>query len=55
MNVSFWAMGGYARFVWPCYALGFGVLVWNLWAAHRYHEQARQRARRALAMAGTES
>jgi heme exporter protein CcmD len=53
--MNFWAMGGYARFVWPCYALAFAVFGWNLWAARRYHLKARQRAQRALAMVGTES
>jgi heme exporter protein CcmD len=45
-------MGGYARFVWPCFALVFSVLVWNLWAATRYQAEARKRVRRALAMMG---
>jgi len=52
---GFWAMGGYARFVWPCFAFAFAVLVWNLWAARRYHAQARRRVQRALAMAGTQA
>jgi heme exporter protein CcmD len=52
---SFWSMGGYARYVWPCFALGFAVLGWNLWSATRYHAQARLRAERALAMAGDRS
>jgi heme exporter protein CcmD len=52
---AFWAMGGYARFVWPCFLLALAVLLWNLWAARRYHVQARRRAQRALAMAGTDS
>lgn len=43
-------MGGYARFVWPCFAFAFGVLAWNLWAAARYQADARKRAQRALAM-----
>jgi len=55
MSHSFWAMGGYARFVWPCFLLAFAVLGWNLWAARRYHLQARRRAQRALAMADTDS
>ncbi|MGD0503904.1 MAG: heme exporter protein CcmD [Steroidobacteraceae bacterium] len=49
---GFWSMGGYARFVWPCFALVFGVLAWNLWAANRYQAEARKRAQRALAMMG---
>jgi heme exporter protein CcmD len=47
-------MGGYARFVWPCFALAFGVLAWNLWAAARYEAEGRKRAMRALAMIGEE-
>lgn len=51
---GFWAMGGYARYVWPCFVLAFAALAWNLWAAHRYHAAARLRARRSLAMAASE-
>ena len=47
---SFWSMGGYARFVWPCFGFACTVLAWNLWSARRYHAAARQRAGRALAM-----
>jgi heme exporter protein CcmD len=51
MNSSnFWAMGGYGGYVWPCFAFACTVLAWNLWAAHRYHVEARKRALRALAM-----
>ena len=55
MSGDFWAMGGYARFVWPCFILAFAVLAWNLWAARRYHAAARVRAARALAMAAGKS
>jgi heme exporter protein CcmD len=51
MNGNFWAMGGYARFVWPCFILAFVVLAWNLWSARRSHVAAVARAARALAMA----
>ena len=44
-------MGGYARFVWPCFALTCIVLAWNVWSARRHHAAARTRASRALAMA----
>ena len=54
MSASFWAMGGYARYVWPCIGLALAVLAWNLWAAQRHLAAARQRARRALAMAAGE-
>jgi heme exporter protein CcmD len=53
---NFWSMGGYARYVWPCFAFAFLVLVWNLWSARRYRAAARRRAIRALLMAaGAES
>jgi len=51
---GFWAMGGYARYVWPCFILGVLVLAWNLWSARRYHAAALLRVRRALAMAASE-
>lgn len=28
--MSFLAMGGYARFVWPAYGIAFAVLAWML-------------------------
>jgi heme exporter protein CcmD len=51
---GFWAMGGYARYVWPCFALAAIVFAWNLWSARRYHAAALLRVRRALAMAASE-
>jgi heme exporter protein CcmD len=51
---GFWAMGGYARYVWPCVALALGILVWNIWSARRHHERALASAERAIAMAGSE-
>jgi heme exporter protein D len=27
MEMSFWAMGGHAAFVWPSYVIGVGLLV----------------------------
>jgi heme exporter protein CcmD len=56
VNSGFWTMGGYARFVWPCFAFACLVLAWNLWSARRYRAAARLRAMRALLMAaGDES
>ena len=52
---SFWSMGGYARYVWPCYGIAGAVLAWNLWAARRYMAAAKLRAARALAMASSEA
>lgn len=51
---SFFAMGGYARYVWPCFVLAISILLWNVWSARRYHAQALKRVQRALAMAGSE-
>jgi heme exporter protein CcmD len=48
---DFWSMGGYARYVWPCFGFTAIVLAWNLWAARRLLQAARVRAGRALAMA----
>jgi heme exporter protein CcmD len=52
---SFWAMGGYARFVWPCICLAIVILIWNLWSARRYHAQALKRAERSILMAGSKA
>ena len=52
MDNAFWSMGGYARYVWPCFAFAGVVLAWNLWSARRYYAAARLRAERALKMAG---
>jgi heme exporter protein CcmD len=48
---DFWSMGGYARYVWPCFLFAGVVLGWNLWAARRFRAASRQRAARALLMA----
>jgi heme exporter protein CcmD len=55
MNSSFWYMGGYAQYVWPCIGFACAVLVWNLWSARRYLAAAKLRASRALAMAASEA
>jgi heme exporter protein CcmD len=47
-------MGGYARYVWPCFALALAILYWNLWSARRHHARALQSAARAIAMARSE-
>jgi heme exporter protein CcmD len=51
MGGDFWAMGGYAKYVWPCFAGAAVIFAWNIWSARRYHAAARTRAVRALAMA----
>jgi heme exporter protein D len=48
---EFLAMGGYARFVWPSYALTFLVVLLNVYWARRALSRAREEARRRLATA----
>ena len=55
MSAEFWSMGGYARYVWPCFAFAFTVLAWNLWAARAALAAAQARAARALAMARSDA
>ncbi|HXP65162.1 MAG TPA: heme exporter protein CcmD [Steroidobacteraceae bacterium] len=52
---GFWSMGGYARYVWPCFAFAALVVAWNVWSARRSLQAARQRAARALAMASRDT
>jgi len=52
---SFWHMGGYARYVWPCIGFACVVLAWNLWSPRRFLVAAKIRAARALAMAASEA
>lgn len=44
----FLSMGGYARYVWPCYALTALVVGLNLAAARRSLRQAQLEARRRI-------
>ena len=51
MNLtSFFAMGGYAVYVWPCYALAALVVGLNIVWARRSLRAARRDARRRIAM-----
>ena len=45
-DAGFWSMGGYARFVWPCFAFAFAVLAWNVVSARRLLATARLRTLR---------
>jgi heme exporter protein CcmD len=54
MREDFWAMGGYARYVWPCIGFACAVLAWNLWSASRLLRASRRQAARALAMAASD-
>ena len=40
-------MGGYARYVWPCFGFACAVLAWNLWSARRFLAAAAAQAARA--------
>jgi heme exporter protein CcmD len=43
---KFFAMGGYAGFVWSAYGLTLLVLVWNTWSAIHSETEARAGAQR---------
>lgn len=47
---GFLAMGGYAAFLWPAYAVTLIAIVANIIVARRAHESARAEARRRIAM-----
>ena len=46
---AFLDMGGFAAFVWPCYALSLGGMIWLALASWR---RARDTARRLAEMSG---
>ncbi len=47
---EFFAMSGYAFYVWTSYAIGIGALLLNIWWARRSLRAAREEARRRFAM-----
>jgi heme exporter protein CcmD len=47
---AFLHMGGYARFLWPAYAITFIVMVLNVVWARQLLARARSEARRRLAV-----
>ncbi len=47
---EFLSMRGYARFVWPAYAVAIGVLVYNVLGARRALRRGLEEARRRIAM-----
>ncbi|HEX7416765.1 MAG TPA: heme exporter protein CcmD [Steroidobacteraceae bacterium] len=49
---AFLAMGGYAQYVWPSFALAFAVVVLNIVWARGAYRAARDEARRRLSMQG---
>jgi heme exporter protein D len=48
---NFFAMGGYAAFVWPAYAASFAVLLMAIAVSLRAHARARDSVRRLEAEA----
>jgi heme exporter protein CcmD len=47
---EFLEMGGYGKYLWPAFALGFGVVILNLVLALSSLAGAKQDARRRLEM-----
>lgn len=47
---EFFAMGGYAGFLWPAYLVTFLAIVVNIVSARRALQRAREQARRRLAV-----
>jgi len=47
--MHFLAMGGYARYLWPCYAITFAVVFLNIYWARRLNARVRSEAKRRLA------
>jgi len=47
---EFFSMSGYGVYLWPAFALGFGVVIINLVMALNTLSQAKQEAKRRLEM-----
>jgi heme exporter protein CcmD len=47
---EFLSMGGYGRYLWPAFALGFGIVILNMVLAVRSLNAAKEQARRRLEM-----
>ena len=47
---EFFAMSGYGKYLWPAFALGFGVVILNLVLAWSSLRNAKAQARRRLEM-----
>jgi len=47
---EFLDMGGYGQYVWPAFALGFGIVILNVVLALNSLASAKQEARRRLEM-----
>lgn len=51
---AFFAMGGYAAYVWPSYAVTFAVVALNIIWARRLLKRSRKEALQRLAIGGIE-
>jgi heme exporter protein CcmD len=47
---EFFEMSGYGKYLWPAFALGFGVVILNLMLAWSSLKSAQAQARRRLEM-----
>jgi heme exporter protein CcmD len=47
---EFFAMSGYAKYIWPSFAIGFGIVALNLVLAVRALASAKQQAKRRMEM-----
>jgi len=47
---EFFDMGGYGKYLWPAFALGFGIVVLNVVLAINSLTNAKQEARRRMEM-----
>lgn len=47
---EFFDMGGYGKYLWPAFVLGFGIVVLNLVLALNSLATAKQEARRRMEM-----
>ncbi len=45
---EFLSMGGYGKYLWPAFLLGFGIVVLNFWMAVNSLSNARRDAKRRL-------
>ncbi len=52
---EFWAMGGYARYLWPSFAITLGIVVWNIHAARQHYLQGLAAARRRASTGESQS
>jgi len=47
---EFLSMGGYGKYLWPAFLLGFGIVALNFWMAIHSLSNAKREAKRRLEM-----